>query len=107
ALELEQLPGPPPRGAVIRVAHPLHRKPGDACPARPLSIRAYDGAVAVARGPGVGEQLPPLALEAGVQLPREPVERFAQRRPPALLARALGREPAAAIGPPALHAMRA
>src|SRR5207247_5469784 len=68
---------------------------------------ADDGAIGVAGGPRIGEQLAALALEARVQLSGEPVERLAQRRPPALLRRPLGGHPAAAVRPPAFHPVRA
>jgi hypothetical protein len=41
-----------------------------------------------------------------MQLVREPLQRLAQRRPPALLRRPLRRHAAAAIGPPAFNTMR-
>src|SRR5947207_1600899 len=44
-----------------------------------------------------------IALEAGVELAREPVERFAQRRAPALLGGSLRRHAAATVRAPALH----
>ena len=99
-LHLEQLEG------AHGVGRPSGYRMADEASALPLT-RTDESAVGVSRAPGIAEPRRTFMLEAPIQLPGEPLECFAQRRPPALLALSFGRHPAPAIGSPPLDAVDA
>ena len=101
ALELEQLSGSH-RGVALPKARDALPEPG----ADRRTVARDHAAVRISRRPGVAEQGVTLALEHRVQLAGEPVQALPQRCAPALVGGTLGRDPAAAVGAPSLHAMR-
>ena len=102
-LHLEELQRADALGALRRARRVAPEIPGD----------VFRGAVedhldvVVARGPGVPEELRGGLLVEGRQRVAKCVERLAERGPPVLTPCGVGLRPAAAVAPPALHAMGA